>query len=115
MLLRTKSTEAFEICLLPGDIFFALFFLLFCCCHRAGVGCLLGMCGQEPRGEGERADLITGDALKNRAAFPLLRELVSEVGVVLVLSTASDQQKGRVAASHGFKLSSVTIETTEVI
>lgn len=115
MLLRTKSMEAFEICLLPGDIFFALFFLLFCCCHRAGVGCLLGTCGQEPRGEGERADLITGDALKNRAAFPLLRELVSEVGVVLVLSTASDQQKGRVAASHGFKLSSVTIETTEVI
>lgn len=74
-----KLARAFEIHSLPGDVFFSFCFLPFCCTSAvipdSGLGVFLWCVGRSP-GRGEKADLITGDALKNRVAFPLVCELV---------------------------------------
>lgn len=75
---------------------------------RLSSGCLLVLCGQQPRGGGERRPNYRGRS-QNRAAFPLVHELVRGVGV-LVLSAVLEQQEGGVTGRrsvlHGFKLSS---------
>lgn len=74
-----KLTTAFETCSLPGDIFFSFCFVPFCYTSAVipdpGLGVFLRCVGRSP-GEGGKADLITGDALKNRVAFPPVCELV---------------------------------------
>lgn len=95
-----------------GGCFLSFCFLPFCYTSAVipdlGPGVSLWCVGRSP-GEGEKADLITEDALQNRVAFPLVCELVWEVGV-LVLSIVLEQQKGGVTGrwtvGHGFKLSS---------
>jgi len=107
-----KLTRAFEIYSLPGDVFFSFYFLPFCYTSAVipdlGLGVFLWRVGRSP-GEGGKADVITGNALKNRVAFPLVCELVREVGV-LVLTTVLEQQEGGVTGRwtvlHGFKQSS---------
>lgn len=75
-----KLARAFEIHSLPGDVFFSFCFLPFCYISAVipdlGLGVFLWCVGRSPGERGEKADLITGDALKNSVTFPLACELV---------------------------------------